>query len=758
MLKSIKLLLLPPFAAVSLSIVTNVSLFAQSNVITIDASSGLVTTTVTATSPEPNIYVTKDGVIIASTGPAIDLGSYSGYLIIEKGHSAATGLVKANSGAAIVASIAATPNRDVRSIVNYGTIERISGDAIDNSGSVTDTHLSFINYGTLIGNYHGGAGVDSVHLMRGSTTQGNIIFGGSDNTFEIRRGVTLDGSISGGVNNTYSLYDNSRITGSLTGGSGNNNILFLDPVAKTRATVQGAFDFDGTIYTTLQKTPGTNNSQDNYLASQLFSNGNMNLNSSKIMIESLAGTGTLAKNDEFLVFSTQGTLGGLPSVITPPGLEMLTFGLRDDGNSTYITVANRENFADHVNASDQFFASSIDTMIDNHAMASKSLDRAFGELQLGTKANTRQFFANSNPSQFLSLPVSGMQTTQQMTFGIVDRLSGLRERVRLVPNRRPGYVPTYGPNHDPNRGPNYVPNYGAADYYGQNCDASGRSIEYGCSRNYDVFARVFGGYHKEDMTSDNLGYRSASQGIQIGIDRRVDSQSFLGISLGYADISVDIRNTNNSANDLMLRFGGYYTRLFSNCVFLDAEVTYGHHDNTLDRYYSINTLGGRHVASKYQAHDIASYIGLGRKFVGRETFYLTPLVSAQHIYYRQEAFDERGAYGLYHFERQGLNSVNMRAALRIGQERWGGKNMGFEFEAGYNVELGDDIRIEGGWIGGPADLFSMSRPSATENGFYGAWKLNFRPSDHCRLFARYLGEGSKGGFSHGAEFGGVWSF
>ena len=755
MLKSIKSLLLSPCVTVGLLIITNMPLFAQSDVIIIDASSGSVTTTIAATSPQPNIRVAKDGAIIVTTGPAIDLKTYGGYLVIEKGNSAVTGLVKADSGAAIVADISDTASRDVRSIRNYGTIVGGTGGGIDNSTSKSNTLLSFINYGTLTGNYIGStAGVDHVHLMQGSTTKGNINLGDGNNIFEIGRNVTLIGSVSSGTgNNTYNLHHNSVIDGSLTGGSG-DNLLFLDPVAGSWAKVLGDVNFSGTIYTTLQKTPGT----DNYQASQLFSGGDMTLNNSKIAIESLAGTGTLAKNDEFLVFSTQGTLSGTPSVITPPGMEMLTFGISNDTNSIYITVTNRENFADHVNASDKFFASSIDTMIDNHAMASKSLDRVFGELQLGTKANTRQFFTSSNPSQFLSLSVSGMQTTQQMTFGIVDRLSGLRERVRLVPNRRPGYVPTYGPNHDPNRGPNYVPNYGAADYYGQNCDASGRSIEYGCSRNYDVFARVFGGYHKEDMTSDHLGYRSVSQGIQIGFDRRVDSQSFLGISLGYADISVDIRNTNNSANDLMLRFGGYYTRLFSNGVFLDAEVTYGHHDNTLDRYYSINTLGGRHVASKYQAHDIASYVGLGRKFVGHETFYLTPLVSAQHIYYRQEAFDERGAYGLYHFERQGLNSVNMRAALRIGQERWGGKNMGFEFEAGYNVELGDDIRIKGGWIGGPSDMFSMSRPSATENGFYGAWKLNVRPSDHCRLFARYLGEGSKGGFSHGAEFGGVWMF
>ena len=731
-LKSIRSLFLLLSVVPGLLIVANVSLFAQSKVITIDASSGLVTATVTATIPEPNIRVTKDGAIIASTGPAIDLESYSGYLIIEKGHSAVTGLVKANSDAAIIANIAATPNRDVRTIVNYGTIEGGSGVSIDNSTSDAGTLLSFINYGTLIGNYTGGVGMDNVHLMRGSTTKGNINLGDGNNIFEIGSGVTLIGNVSSGTgNDTFYLRGNSVIDGSLTGGSG-NNILFLDPVAGSRATVQGTFTFDGNIYTTLQKTPGTNN----YLASQLFSGGGMNLSNANIVIESLAGTGTLAQNDEFLVLSTQTSLSSTPSFIAPSGLEMLAFDVSNDSNSVYITVTSRENFADHVNASDKFFASNIDAMVDNHTMTSKPFDLVFGELQLGTKANTRQFFASSNPSQFLSLPVSGMQTTQQMTFGIVDRLSGLRERGR----------------QQPHRGPNYMPNYEQIDYYGQNSDV------YGCLRNYDVFARVFGGYHKEDMTSNHLGYRSASQGIQIGFDRQVDSQSFLGISLGYADISVDIRNTNNSANDLMLRFGGYYTRLFSNDVFLDAELTYGHHDNKLDRYYSVNTLGGRHVASKYQAHDIASYIGLGRKFVGRETFYLTPLVSAQHIYYRQEAFDERGTYGLYHFKRQGLNSVNMRAALRIGQERWGGKNMGFEFEAGYNVEIGDDIRVEGGWIGGPSDLFSMSRPSATENGFYGAWKLNVRPSDHCRLFARYHGEGSKGGFSHGAEFGGVWTF
>ena len=702
--------------ALGLLVLTNVSVFGQSNTREINTQE---TTQVDATVAEPNIRVTKSGAIVTTGTAAIDLGDIDGRLTIEKGNDAATGLVQSDS-VAITLDMQSGTNR---SITNYGTISSVT--AIENNTSLAGSSLSFINSGSMTGNYLGGSGADLVYLKNGSTTVGNINLGAGNNIFEIHRGVTLTGSITGDGNNLLTLYGNSTITGSLTASSSSSNTLFLDPVAGTKANVTGSVDFDGVITTTLQKTPG----KSTYKASQLFAGGGMDLNNSTLTIGSLAGTGTLTTGDKFLVLSATGGVSNAPTTVNPTGLEMLTFGAGHDSNNVYIVVTGREDFADHVNENSRAIASEIDAMIDNHAIASGSVDRVFGELQLGTKADTRRFFAGSHPSQFLSLPVSGIQTTQQMTFGIADRLSVLRERM----GRRATYVPN--------------------GYYGQSCDDC-------CSspREHDVFVRAFGGYHKEDTTSDQLAYRSTSQGIQVGVDRRIGSRAFLGASFGYADISIRIPDTDNTANDLMMRFGGYYTRLFDNETFFDAEVTYGHHDNQLDRYYSIHNVGGRYVGSKYQAHDISSYIGLGRKFVGRDTFYISPLVSAQHIYYRQEAFSEQGAYGLYHFERQGLNSVNLRAAIRIGQERWGGKNLGYEFEAGYNVEVGDNICVKGGLIGGPSDMFTMSRPSATENGFYGAWKLSVRPSDHCQLFGRYLGEGSKGGFSHGAEFGGIWMF
>ena len=702
------------------------------------------TSTISASSIAPNIRVTETGSVVVTGMPAIDLGDISGGMVIEKGNAASTGLVHSDQKAitsTMTAPLSPSDPNKIRNVKNEGTIKGTTG--IDNSGSQAKTIFVFHNWGTLTAGanaYIGGAGVDKVFLHQGSTTIGDIKLGENNNVFNIERGVNLVGTLSAdNGNNSLNLAAGSTITRNLTTGNGKNTLQLDSNPLFSPATIEGDMVFTGDIRTSLIKRSGTGN----YNASALFVQGDLTLNpTSTISIDSLNGTGTLTTGDKFLILSSGRGVTGNVSMGTPQLSEMLTFETaKENGDKdVYLRVQSRELFANHVNPADKAFAESIDAMIDNHAMTSTNLDSVFGELQLGSKLDAKRFFNDSNPSQFLTVPVSGIRTTQQMTFSIVDRMAVLRERL--------------------GRYKTYVPNY----YYGQSCEVDD-IFEYGgscnavCrSRGRDIFVRGFGGYQKEDATSNQLGHRSTFQGMQVGLDRQIDSRSFFGITAGYSDISIKIHQTDNTADDLMLRFGGYYTRLLQNDMFFDAEVTYGHHSNELSRYYTITNVGGRFVHSKYQAHDISTYVGLGRKFLGCNTFYITPLVSAQHIYYRQEAFDERGPYGLYHFNRQGLNSVNLRAALRIGQERWGGKNIGYEFEAGYNLELGDDIRVKGGWIGGPSNMFTMTRPSASDNSFYGAWKLNIRPSDHCQLFGRYLGEGSKGGFAHGAEFGGIWQF
>ena len=675
-----------------------------------------------------SVHVTETGDLDASV--PITIHDASGSIRVDHG-----GKIEGSTSAIESTLNLTSPSNRVQ-VHNYGTI----AGGIDNSASTTGT-FSYYNYsgGELKGSYTGGDGADNLYFFEGSTITGpsDIGLGAGNNYILLGKDVCVRDLTSASIGSdatTFVLYGNSAGNPQIQRDfdSGNytmTNILRLSPGdAKSTVYVGGTISFAGNLETTILKVAGTAGTANDLFISDIKATGGT-LFLDEIRVNPQEGTGTLKVGDQFQIANYGLSVSGTPTVTTTTQSEMLTFEYI--GGSTDIKVAARENFANHANGNlTRQLAQNIDTMIDAGTMPTQ-IDRVFGELQFSKKADVAAFFRENDPSANLAFAGAGFRTTQFITQGLTDRMELLRGR------------------HTKKLNPRYNIRLQSE------CDPIGTG---GNHRDRDIFVRAFGAYHKEEATSDLLGYDATTSGLQVGYDWRVANRTYFGLSAAFANIDIDINNTNNSGSDFMLRFGGYYTRAFSNGAFFDAELSYGNHDNEYNRHYN-SGLGWRDVHSQFTSHDLSLYMGIGKKISYQSGFYYKPFAAMQYIYYHQPSYAEQGSYGLYQFASKDMSSLMTRFGLKFGRDQFQFNHyLGYELEAGYNLELADNARITGGWAGGQNDLFTLSRGKGHESGFYGSAKLHVRPVDQIELFTRYLAEGSKGGFLHGLECGGQWRF
>jgi hypothetical protein len=540
-------------------------------------------------------------------------------------------------------------------------------------------------------------------------------------------------------NNTF-VFDSNEIN-ALFSGQGDNSLyispgnangaLFID--GRPGKQVDGKiFDFHGDIYSTIYKEPGTANLPENFDVSLLDIDTTLYTAEidGRINMTVQPGTGTMKEGAEFQVFHFTDPGNVVKNIDFNAGtFELVKFQFDDATNSIILT--DRTPFYDVAsNRTQRNIATFVDGIIDNGQILPRHVDSIFGEVEFSTRAEAIEFFKLIDPSVYLSFAVEGIRTTQYLTFGTVDRMAFLRES---YPDLR----------YQPYR------------------SANGNLIlrQSPDKQNASFFARSVGIFHKEDPSDTVAGYRTGSGGIQLGYDKKIASGTAAGITASYVYSDINLIGAKGDGSTEMFRIGGYLTRKLSRNRFLDLELTYGYHDNEMDKSYYLQGIGGRYIDVGQQAHDISAYVGYGREIALCRHWKMIPTLSTQYIYYHQPYFEETGTASLFRFDGQSINSLNGRVALRLVNDRKiGSFQFGQAFEAGYHLEFADNATLSGGWIDGLDNFFSFARSRGSASSFYGSYKLRVQPTQFSELFTRYVGEGSQGGFFHGLELGGQWCF
>lgn len=247
-----------------------------------------------------------------------------------------------------------------------------------------------------------------------------------------------------------------------------------------------------------------------------------------------------------------------------------------------------------------------------------------------------------------------------------------------------------------------------------------------------TFARPFGLFFGE------IGYRAGTAGVCLGRDRWFRDDLLLGLSVAYAHTDLRLSDARGAGQLDNVRVGPY-VMLLEGDWFFDGSVTYGWHDNELARNVEVGPLLGT-PASRYDAHDMAIYLGAGRNWrIGDAV--LSPTASLQYVYYRQAAFAERDGNGM-ELALPSNDARSMRSLLGARMVRpfaWRAIEILPEVFAGWAHEyLGDDglaARFATATTVFSTDPGGVFRDSA----YFGAG-ISLMRSDHAAAFFRYRGE------------------
>lgn len=275
-------------------------------------------------------------------------------------------------------------------------------------------------------------------------------------------------------------------------------------------------------------------------------------------------------------------------------------------------------------------------------------------------------------------------------------------------------------------------------------------------RSRSVWVNPFGVFYGEKSSGDHLGFQSNVAGLQLGIDKQVADDFIVGIGAGYNQTHLDTTNL-YSAGEIETFRVGPYASWFNDNWYLDSSLTGGFHNNSLTRLVTINDTDS-FARGDYHANDLSLYFGGGRDYE-MGVYTVSPLVSLQYIYYRQNDFAETGAEGEnLAIDPRDAHSLRSRVGGQlIRVYHYGKGKIVPEVFAGWAHEYLANDPLEARFLGGVTP-FSVDRGGIFRDAAYFGATLTVKPREHASLFTRYNGEYSSGGHFTAVDLGLMFEF
>lgn len=170
--------------------------------------------------------------------------------------------------------------------------------------------------------------------------------------------------------------------------------------------------------------------------------------------------------------------------------------------------------------------------------------------------------------------------------------------------------------------------------------------------NYDQLITPWGFFINGQITSGDYSYSDDktegfdfdTNGITMGIDYRVNSQSVVGLALGYADFDSTV-NIGATMQSTAVTFSAYGSYNINDNLYIDARVSYGRPDFDQTRSIDFSLDGtdtNQNVLGSTEGTQQSFILSSGYQF-NKNNWQFTPFVSAEFYKSQIDAFVETGA-------------------------------------------------------------------------------------------------------------------
>ena len=255
---------------------------------------------------------------------------------------------------------------------------------------------------------------------------------------------------------------------------------------------------------------------------------------------------------------------------------------------------------------------------------------------------------------------------------------------------------------------------------------------------YNLWSRVLGGASKLDGDTLRSKVSSNSSGIQMGAEKISDDIVF-GTSLAYITSDVNFKNDEAKSELDTYILGLYAQKIFTNNVFVNADVNVGQNKNQTSRTTPTNK-----AFSDPKSNTISANLEVGYKFDLSNNLYLKPSIIGGYTHLTQDAYKETGAGGAnLSIDKYNTNSSNLGVSLKT-QKVFAQNNKDFadvEFGIGYVEEFGDTNKaLNATFASAPSSgSFAINGIDKDENKFIASISTNYYLSSTSSLFASVNG-------------------
>ena len=154
------------------------------------------------------------------------------------------------------------------------------------------------------------------------------------------------------------------------------------------------------------------------------------------------------------------------------------------------------------------------------------------------------------------------------------------------------------------------------------------------------WAKGFGSQGEQDNVANMKGYDTEAYGLMLAYDKPLDNQTRVGFGGGYANSTIDGKNSSGSTDIDSYQITGYLHHA-PGPWFVQAAVTAGVNDYESTRHIVFPGVN-RTATSDYSGQQYSGIVTVGRHYQVNETT-ITPLASLQATHLRVGSYTESGA-------------------------------------------------------------------------------------------------------------------
>jgi outer membrane autotransporter protein len=250
----------------------------------------------------------------------------------------------------------------------------------------------------------------------------------------------------------------------------------------------------------------------------------------------------------------------------------------------------------------------------------------------------------------------------------------------------------------------------------------------------------FGHWARQDAQGGLAGYDYRLAGAALGADRLMADDLLVGVSYGQSNADIDM-DDRMAKGDIDSYFGSLYGSYFTDCMYVDATVSYGRQRYENTRRIEVGTVSGAaHSSHDGDVYSVHAETGWN---LSLKPWTLQPFAALRYTFLDEDGYAESGAEGvnLRVKERKTdslVSNLGLRFACPFEKDHWLCiPEVTVAWDHDFDL---DDRRITAAFEGAPTTTFVTDGRDIDRDGLVLGAGLTVIRKNNLSLSLTYTGE------------------